>query len=142
MTLTDVKIRNLKPKGRPYKVADFDGLYIHVTAKGSKLWCLKYRILGKEKLLAIGAYCILTVVDDFTRENVALIEDTSVRARDDTAQDQRHNRQLISVFLLRHGRIYHCPKNWTMRYRCWLQRQYFDHPAQHIAEVVLLFRTG
>ena len=56
MALTDAKIRNLKPKKRPYKIADFDGLYIHVTAKGSKLWRMKYRISGKEKLLAIGTY--------------------------------------------------------------------------------------
>jgi len=56
MTLTDAKIRNLKPKERPFKIADFDGLYIHVTAKGSKLWRMKYRISGKEKLLAIGTY--------------------------------------------------------------------------------------
>ena len=34
MALTDAKIRNLKPKDRPYKIADFDGLYIHVTLKG------------------------------------------------------------------------------------------------------------
>ena len=56
MALTDAKIRNLKPKERPYKIADFDGLYIHVTVKGSKLWRMKYRISGKEKLLAIGTY--------------------------------------------------------------------------------------
>ena len=56
MALTDAKIRNLKPKERPYKIADFDGLYVHVTAKGSKLWRMKYRISGKEKLLAIGTY--------------------------------------------------------------------------------------
>ena len=56
MALTDAKIRNLKPKDRPYKVADFDGLYIHVTPKGSKLWRFKYRILGKEKLLSIGVH--------------------------------------------------------------------------------------
>lgn len=56
MTLSDVKIRNLKPKSKPYKVADFDGLYIAVNPSGSKLWRFKYRLDGKEKLLSIGAY--------------------------------------------------------------------------------------
>ena len=56
-----------------------------------------------------------------------------VRARESATEDQRHKRQLISAFLLRHGRIYHRSKTWTMRYRCWLQRQPFDHPAQQIA---------
>lgn len=45
-----------------------------------------------------------------------------VRARDSAAEDQRHRRQLIATFLLRHSRIYYRPKNWTMRYRRWLER--------------------
>jgi len=56
-----------------------------------------------------------------------------VRARESAAGDQRHKRQLISAFMLRHGRIYHRSKPWTMRYRRWLQRQAFDHPAHQIA---------
>ncbi len=65
-----------------------------------------------------------------------------VRARDSAAEDQRHKRQLISAFLLRHGRIYYRTKPWTMRYRRWLQRQSFEHPAQQIAlqEMVLAER--
>ncbi len=56
-----------------------------------------------------------------------------VRARESAAEDQRHKRQLVSAFMLRHGRIYHRTKPWTMRYRRWLQSQIFDHPAHQIA---------
>ena len=65
-----------------------------------------------------------------------------VRARESAARDQRHKRQMISSFMLRHGRTYHRPKTWTMRYRRWLQRQTFDHQAQQIAlqEMVLAER--
>lgn len=56
MTLRDVKIRNLIPRAKTYKVADFDGLYIAVNPNGSKLWRFKFRVGGKEKLLSIGAY--------------------------------------------------------------------------------------
>ena len=56
-----------------------------------------------------------------------------VRAWERAAEDQRHKCQLVSVFMLRHGRIYHRTKPWTMRYRRWLQRQSFDHPAYQIA---------
>ena len=56
-----------------------------------------------------------------------------VRARESAAGDQRHKRQLISAFLLRHGRVYHRSKPWTMRYKRWLQRQAFEHPAHQIA---------
>jgi integrase len=56
MPLTDAAIRNLKPKVKPYKVSDFEGLFLFVKPTGSKLWQFKYRIDGKEKLLSIGIY--------------------------------------------------------------------------------------
>jgi len=46
MPLTDLKIKNLKPKDKAYKVADFDGLFVQVTAQGSKLFRFKYRMDG------------------------------------------------------------------------------------------------
>ncbi|WP_283425740.1 tyrosine-type recombinase/integrase [Shimia sagamensis] len=54
--LTDAKIRALKPREKSFKVSDFDGLYVLVAKSGSKLWRFKYRIHGKEKLLAFGRY--------------------------------------------------------------------------------------
>ena len=56
-----------------------------------------------------------------------------VRARESAAEDQRHKRQLVSAFVLRHGRTYQRTKPWTMRYRRWLQSLAFDHPAHQIA---------
>jgi len=56
MFLTDVKVRNAKPKSKPYKLSDGDGMFLLIQPTGSKYWCLKYRFAGKEKLLAIGVY--------------------------------------------------------------------------------------
>lgn len=56
MPLSDIKIRNLKPKEKAYKVSDFEGLFVLVKVSGSKSWRFKYRIDGKEKLLVIGDY--------------------------------------------------------------------------------------
>lgn len=56
-----------------------------------------------------------------------------VSARESAAEDQRHKRQLVSAFVLRHGRTYQRTKPWTMRYRRWLQSLAFDHPAHQIA---------
>ena len=55
MALTDVAIRRAKPGPKQYKIADGQGLYLLVTPAGGKLWRLKYRLAGKEKLLAFGA---------------------------------------------------------------------------------------
>jgi integrase len=56
MSLTDNAIRAAKPRQKPYKVSDEKGLYLLVTAGGSRLWRLKYRIGGREKLLSLGVY--------------------------------------------------------------------------------------
>jgi hypothetical protein len=56
MALTDTAIRLAKTDGSDRKLADSKGLYLLVTAGGSKLWRLKYRIDGKEKKLALGSY--------------------------------------------------------------------------------------
>lgn len=56
MALTDVAIRNAKPGVKAIKLADGGGMFLLVTPAGGKLWRLKFRIEGREKLLAIGAY--------------------------------------------------------------------------------------
>lgn len=56
MALTDVAIRNAKPGAKPIKLADGGGMFLLITPAGGKLWRLKYRVDGREKLLAIGAY--------------------------------------------------------------------------------------
>jgi integrase len=56
MPLTDAKVRNAKPEDKDYKLADMGGLYLLVKKNGAKLWRLKYRLAGKEKLYAIGQY--------------------------------------------------------------------------------------
>ena len=54
--LTDPKVRLAKPTEKPYKLFDGGGLFLLVQPGGSKLWRLKYRFGGKEKLFAIGSY--------------------------------------------------------------------------------------
>ncbi len=62
MSLTDAKIRAAKPKAKPYKMADDQGLYLLINPqsprypKGSRLWRWRYSWGGRERLLALGAY--------------------------------------------------------------------------------------
>ena len=63
MPLTDVKIRNAKPANKPYRLWDGGGLYLEVTPAGGKLWRFKYRYMGKEKLLALGKWDIVSLRD-------------------------------------------------------------------------------
>ncbi len=56
MPLTDTEVRNAKPLATSYKLADGEGMYLLVQPSGGKYWRLKYRLAGKEKLLALGVY--------------------------------------------------------------------------------------
>jgi integrase len=61
--LTVKAIENVKSKDKQIKLFDGGGLFLLVTPAGSKLWRLKYRFEGREKLLALGAYPYLSLAD-------------------------------------------------------------------------------
>ncbi len=61
--LTERQIKALKPRERPYKVADGGGLHLSITPTGGKLWRLKYRYGGMEKLLSFGSWPDITLDD-------------------------------------------------------------------------------
>lgn len=63
MKLNARQIETAKPKEKPYKIADGGGLYLLVKTNGSRYWRLKYRIDGKEKLLALGVYPDVSLAD-------------------------------------------------------------------------------
>ena len=55
--LTETKIKQLKPKSKPYKVSDgtIGGLHVAVSTAGGKVFCLAYRFEDKWRLLRLGA---------------------------------------------------------------------------------------
>ena len=76
MKLSDAAVRNAKANGKVQKLSDGGGLYLHVTATGSKLWRMAYRFEGKQKLLSFGAYPAVSLKDarhrrDDARESLA-----------------------------------------------------------------------
>lgn len=62
--LTEMQVRNAKPKDKAYKLFDGGGLYLHVQPSGSRIWRLKFRQPdGKENLLTFGPYPEITLQD-------------------------------------------------------------------------------
>jgi hypothetical protein len=49
--LTDIAIKALKPKEKDYKVADRDGMYVHVTTKGARSFRMDYRLNGRRETI-------------------------------------------------------------------------------------------
>lgn len=110
MPLTDVAIRNAKPRDKPYKLGDTLGLFLLVQPSGGKLWRLKYRIDGREKKLGLGTYPAVGLGDarrrrDEARELIAAGKDPSSRPAVDTecdvagraSQDHRSDRICVPV---------------------------------------------
>ncbi|WP_443478668.1 tyrosine-type recombinase/integrase [Novosphingobium aerophilum] len=56
MALTEFEVKYAAKRCKPYKLADGGGLHAFVQPSGSKLWRMKYRFDGKEKLLSFGQY--------------------------------------------------------------------------------------
>lgn len=71
MPLTDTAVRNAKPEAKPRKLADEKGLFLLVHTNGSKYWRFKYRIGGREKLLALGVYPDVSLADARQRRDDA-----------------------------------------------------------------------
>lgn len=86
MALTDTRARNAKPGPKPSKLADGKGLFLLVHPNGSKYWRLKYRLAGKEKLLAIGVYPETTLAH--ARELAAAARKLIKAHRDPVAERQ------------------------------------------------------
>jgi hypothetical protein len=55
-TLNEARIRASKPQEKPYKVFDERGLFLLITPSGGRLWRMRYRFAGVERLLTLGAY--------------------------------------------------------------------------------------
>lgn len=56
MKLTNIKCQNTKPSEKTQKLFDGRGLFLEIRPNGAKYWRMKYRFMGKEKLLALGVY--------------------------------------------------------------------------------------
>jgi integrase len=62
--LTDIQVKNAKPKDKSYTLADGDGMYLEVSPAGSKIWRMAYRQPnGKNTRLTFGAYPEVSLLD-------------------------------------------------------------------------------
>ena len=54
--LTTAEVDAARGREKAYKLSDGGGLYLLVNEDGRRYWRIKYRVDGKEKLLALGVY--------------------------------------------------------------------------------------
>lgn len=82
LPLTDTEVRNAKPKDIQYALHDGEGLFLLImpnrivkgkSVPGSKLWRLKYRLNGVERLTSLGNYKNVSL--ELAREKRKVIRD-------------------------------------------------------------------
>jgi Phage integrase central domain/Arm DNA-binding domain len=71
MPLTAAAIQGAKPREKAYKLFDGGGLFLLVHPNGGRYWRLKYRIHGREKLLALGTFPGVTLAKARERRDKA-----------------------------------------------------------------------
>ncbi len=54
--LTDRAVKNAKPRGKPYRLADGGSLYLFISPTGARSWQYRYRLEGKPHTYTIGKY--------------------------------------------------------------------------------------
>ncbi len=72
MLLSDVKIRNSKPREKAYRLNDGEGLYLVVRPNGGRYWQFRYRFAEKEKSLSLGKYPRVSLVEARRRKVATL----------------------------------------------------------------------
>jgi hypothetical protein len=63
MALTQLAILHATASDKPLKLSDGDGLSLLVQPNGAKLWRFRYRYLGRENMLALGAFPAVSLAD-------------------------------------------------------------------------------
>ncbi|MCP4183641.1 MAG: tyrosine-type recombinase/integrase [Hyphomicrobiales bacterium] len=86
MPLSDLQIRKAKQRDKPYRIGDGLGLYLTIKPSGSKLWHFRYQFMGREKILSLGTYPILSLAKarakrDEAKKNLAEGIDPSVQKK-------------------------------------------------------------
>src|SRR6202162_6668798 len=61
MPLTDVSVRLARARDRAYKLSDGGGLCLLIQPSGKKWWRLRYKWEGKEQMLSMGVYPVVSL---------------------------------------------------------------------------------
>lgn len=71
MTLTARQVDTAKPREKPYKLTDGEGLYLYVAPSGTKSWRANYTAAGKQKTRTYGLYPAVSLADARTAHRAA-----------------------------------------------------------------------
>ncbi|KRB81093.1 integrase [Sphingomonas sp. Root710] len=92
--LTDAALRACKPRAKPYKVTDRDGMYAHVAPSGTITFRLDYRLHGRRETLHLGRYGPAALSLALAREKCIDARRVLNEGRSPAQEKQREKRRL------------------------------------------------
>jgi hypothetical protein len=93
--LSELRVRNAKPRDRDYKLVDERGLFLLVRPTGGRLWRFKYRTYGRESI-SLGAYRDVPLAR--ARENRNAARKLLADGIDPSAERQERRAALLDTF--------------------------------------------
>lgn len=129
MKLSDIACKTAKPKDKPYKLYDGQGMFLEIRPNNARYWRLKYRFGGKEKLLALGVYPLIPLKEARQRRDDArrLLEQDI-----DPGMDRKERR--LKAFEDAENTFERLTREW---YENWRQ----DKTPKHAAAILSRFET-
>nr|WP_271410942.1 Arm DNA-binding domain-containing protein [Pseudomonas sp. Q1-7] len=95
--LTDTALRNLKPKAKPYKASDHDGMYVTVSPGGTVTFRCDYRLNGRRETLTIGRYGPAGISLAMAREKLLDAKRMVAQGISPSLEKQRAKRRLTAA---------------------------------------------
>ncbi|MCG3143503.1 MAG: Prophage integrase IntA [Gammaproteobacteria bacterium] len=95
--LTDIALKRLKPREKPYKVTDRDGMYVTVSPAGTITFRFDYRISNRRETLTLGRYGPAGLSLSAAREKCIAARNTLAQGHSPARVKQREKRQLAAA---------------------------------------------
>ena len=119
MALTDIAVKNSKPKDKAYKLSDGHGLYLLISTSGGRLWRYDFAFNGTRKTLALGTYPVITLQEAReahlqARKNIAKGIDPSELKKQAKADSEVNNANTFDLWAnqwLKHWRVDKAPRH-------------------------------
>jgi integrase len=95
--LTDIALKKLKPREKPYKVTDRDGMYVTVFPAGTITFRFDYRISNRRETLTLGRYGPDGLTLSTAREKCIAARNALAQGHSPARIKQREKRQLATA---------------------------------------------
>lgn len=111
--LSNAAVKAARPKPRAYKMFDERGLYLFVAPTGLRAWRMRYKIAGREKLLSLGHWPDVQLVD--ARTNAEEARRLIAQGVDPSSRANLHVQIRTFESVAREWHAHHCVR-WTDRH--------------------------